>query len=103
MSNQAIRITLKAYDHRVLDLSAQQILEAAERTGAAVAGPIPMPTNIRRFCVLRSPHVNKESREQFQLSNHKRLMDIYSSSSKTIDALMKLELPSGVDVEIKVI
>ena len=102
MSNQAIRITLKAYDHRVLDLSAQQILEAAERTGAAVAGPIPMPTNIRRFCVLRSPHVNKKSREQFKLCSYKRLLDIYSSSSKTVDALMKLELPSGVEVEIKV-
>ena len=102
MPNQAIRITLKAYDHRVLDLSAQQILEAAERTGAAVAGPIPMPTNIRRFCVLRSPHVNKKSREQFKLCSYKRLLDIYSSSSKTVDALMKLELPSGVEVEIKV-
>ena len=102
MSNQAIRITLKAYDHRVLDLSAQQILEAAERTGAAVAGPIPMPTSIRRFCVLRSPHVNKKSREQFKLCSYKRLLDIYSSSSKTVDALMKLELPSGVEVEIKV-
>ena len=75
MSNQAIRITLKAYDHRVLDLSAQQILEAAERTGAAVAGPIPMPTNIRRFCVLRSPHVNKKSREHFELRIHKRIID----------------------------
>ena len=102
MPNQAIRITLKAYDHRVLDLSAQQILEAAERTGAAVAGPIPMPTSIRRFCVLRSPHVNKKSREQFKLCSYKRLLDIYSSSSKTVDALMKLELPSGVEVEIKV-
>ena len=102
MSNQAIRITLKAYDHRVLDLSAQQILEAAERTGAAVAGPIPMPTNIRRFCVLRSPHVNKTSREQFKLCTYKRLLDIYSNSSQTVDALMKLELPSGVDVENKV-
>ena len=76
MSNQAIRITLKAYDHRELDLSAQQILEAAERTGAAVAGPIPMPTSIRRFCVLRSPHVNKKSREHFELRIHKRIIDI---------------------------
>ena len=101
MSNQAIRITLKAYDHRVLDLSAQQILEAAERTGAAVAGPIPMPTNIRRFCVLRSPHVDKDSREHFETRTHRRIIDIYSPSAKTIDALMKLDLPSGVDIEVK--
>ena len=101
MSNQAIRITLKAYDHRVLDLSAQQILQAAERTGAAVAGPIPMPTNIRRFCVLRSPHVNKKSREQFEMRTHKRVLDIVDPTPQTVDALMKLDLAAGVDVEIK--
>ena len=101
MPNQAIRITLKAYDHRVLDLSAQQILEAAERTGAAVAGPIPMPTSIRRFCVLRSPHVNKKSREQFEMRTHKRVLDIVDPTPQTVDALMKLDLAAGVDVEIK--
>ena len=99
---QKMRIILKSFDHRVLDVSAQQILETAERTGAKVAGPVPMPTTKRMFTVLRSPHVNKKSREQFQLSSYKRLLDIYSTSSKTIDALMKLELPSGVEVEIKV-
>ena len=101
MSNQAIRITLKAYDHRVLDLSAQQILEAAERTGAAVAGPIPMPTNIRRFCVLRSPHVNKKSREQFELRIHKRIIDIVAPGSKTIDSLTRLNVPAGVDIKMR--
>ena len=101
MSNQAIRITLKAYDHRVLDLSAQQILEAAERTGAAVAGPIPMPTNIRRFCVLRSPHVNKKSREHFELRIHKRIIDIVDPGSKTIDSLTRLNIPAGVDIKMR--
>ena len=101
MSNQAIRITLKAYDHRVLDLSAQQILEAAERTGAAVAGPIPMPTNIRRFCVLRSPHVNKKSREHFELRIHKRIIDIVAPGSKTIDSLTRLNVPAGVDIKMR--
>ena len=103
MSNQAIRITLKAYDHRVLDLSAQQILEAAERTGAAVAGPIPMPTNIRRFCVLRSPHVNKKSREHFELRIHKRIIDIVDPGSKTIDSLTRLNVPAGVDIKMRLI
>ena len=87
MPNQSIRITLKAYDHRVLDLSAQQILEAAERTGAAVAGPIPMPTSIRRFCVLRSPHVNKKSREHFELRIHKRIIDILEERSENDEIL----------------
>ena len=103
MDSQHIRIRLKAFDHRILDQSATDIVGTAKRTGADVRGPIPLPTRIEKFTVLRSPHVNKQAREQFQLSAHKRLMDIYSSSSKTIDALMKLELPSGVHVEIKVI
>ena len=101
MANQSIRITLKAFDHRVLDLSAQQILDAAERTGSAVAGPVPLPTSIRRFCVIRSPHVDKDSREHFETRTHRRIIDIYSPSAKTIDALMKLDLPSGVDIEVK--
>ena len=102
MDRQNIRIRLKAFDHRALDLSAKEIVSTAKRTGAQVRGPVPLPTRIERFTVNRSPHVNKKSREQFQLSSYKRLLDIYSSSSKTIDALMKLELPSGVEVEIKV-
>ena len=102
MEQQNIRIRLKAFDHRALDQSAGEIVNTAQRTGASVRGPIPLPTRIERCTVLRSPHVNKKSREQFQLSSYKRLLDIYSSSSKTIDALMKLELPSGVEVEIKV-
>ena len=102
MENQSIRIRLRAYDHRALDRSAEEIVDTTKRTGAKIAGPIPLPTRIEKFSVNRSPHVNKKSREQFQLSSFKRLLDIYSSSSKTIDALMKLELPSGVEVEIKV-
>ena len=98
-----IRIRLKAYDHTLLDKSTEKIVKTVRNSGAIVTGPIPLPTHKRIFTVLRSPHVNKKAREQFQLANHKRLMDIYSSSSKTIDALMKLELPSGVHVEIKVI
>ena len=101
-TNQNIRIRLKAFDHRLIDSSAREIVDTAKRTGAMVKGPIPLPTNNEKFTVLRSPHVNKKSREQFKLSSYKRLLDIYSSSSKTIDALMKLELPSGVEVEIKV-
>ena len=96
-----IRIRLKAYDHRILDQSTREIVETAKRTGADVAGPIPLPTTINRWTVLRSPHVNKKAREQFQLHTHKRLLDIYTSSSRTVDALSKLDLPSGVDVEIK--
>ena len=103
MDKQNIRIHLRAYDNKILDLSTIEIVNTAKRTGAQVRGPIPLPTKKEIFTVLRSPHVNKKAREQFQLTNHKRLMDIYSSSSKTIDALMKLELPSGVHVEIKVI
>ena len=101
MAEQKVRIVLKAYDHRVLDLSARQILETAERTGAAVIGPVPMPTSIRRFCVIRSPHVDKDSREQFEMRTHKRLIDVLDPTSKTIDALTRLNLPAGVDIEIK--
>ena len=99
---QKIRIKLRSYDHNLVDKSAEKIVKTVKSTGAVVSGPIPLPTHKRIFTVLRSPHVNKKAREQFQLCSYKRLMDIYSSSSKTIDALMKLELPSGVDVEIKV-
>jgi len=100
--NQKIRIKLRSYDHNLVDKSAEKIVKTVKSTGAVVSGPIPLPTHKRIFTVLRSPHVNKTAREQFQLCSYKHLMDIYSSSSKTIDALMKLELPSGVDVEIKV-
>ena len=100
-TKQSIRIILRAFDHRSLDLSARQIVEAAERTGAAVAGPIPLPTSIKRFCVIRSPHVDKDSREHFELRTHKRLIDILGPTSKTIDALTRLNMPSGVDVSIK--
>ncbi len=99
---QKIRIKLKSYDHNLVDKSAEKIVKTVKSTGAVVNGPIPLPTRKQIFTVLRSPHVNKKSREQFELSTFKRLMDIYSSSSKTVDALMRLELPSGVEVEIKV-
>ena len=98
--SQKIRIKLKSYDHNLVDKSAEKIVKTVKSTGAV--GPIPLPTHKKLFTVLRSPHVNKKAREQFQLSSYKRLLDIYSSSPKTIDALMKLELPSGVEVEIKV-
>ena len=100
--NQKIRIKLKSYDHNLVDKSAEKIVKTVKNTGAVVSGPIPLPTHKRIYTVLKSPHVNKKAREQFELCAYKRLMDIYSSSSKTVDALMKLELPSGVDVEIKV-
>ena len=100
--SQKMRIKLKSYDHNLLDKSAEKIVKTVKSTGAVVSGPIPLPTHKRIYTVLRSPHVNKKAREQFELCAYKRLMDIYSSSSKTVDALMKLELPSGVDVEIKV-
>jgi len=99
---QRIRIKLKSYDHNLVDKSSEKIVKTVKNSGAIVAGPIPLPTEKKIFTVLKSPHVNKKARDQFQLATHKRLMDIYSSTSKTIDALMKLELPSGVDVEIKV-
>lgn len=100
--NQKIRIKLKSYDHNLVDKSAEKIVKTVKATGAVVSGPIPLPTHKRIYTVLRSPHVNKKAREQFELCSYKRLLDIYSSSSKTVDALMRLELPSGVDVEIKV-
>jgi small subunit ribosomal protein S10 len=100
--NQKIRIKLKSFDHNLVDKSAEKIVKAVKATGAVVSGPIPLPTNKEIFTVLRSPHVNKKAREQFQMCTYKRLIDIHSSSAKTVDALMKLELPSGVDVEIKV-
>ena len=99
---QKIRIKLKSYDHNLVDKSSEKIVRAVKTTGAIVSGPIPLPTVKEKFTVLKSPHVNKKAREQFELCAYKRLMDIYSSSSKTVDALMRLELPSGVDVEIKV-
>jgi small subunit ribosomal protein S10 len=100
--SQKIRIKLKSYDHNLVDKSAEKIVKTVKSTGAVVSGPIPLPTHKRIYTVLKSPHVNKKAREQFELCSYKRLMDIYSSSSKTVDALMRLELPSGVDVEIKV-
>jgi len=100
-TKQRIRIRLKAYDHRVLDQSARRIVEAAERTGAAVVGPVPLPTRIERFTVIRSPFIDKDSREQLEIRTHKRLIDIVEPGSKTIDTLMKLNLPAGVDIEIK--
>ena len=99
---QKIRIKLKSFDHNLVDKSSDKIVKAVKTTGAVISGPIPLPTRREVFTVLRSPHVNKKSREQFKLNSYKRLLDIYSSSSKTVDALMKLELPSGVEVEIKV-
>lgn len=99
--NDKIRIRLKAYDHRVLDQSATEIVDTAKRTGARVAGPIPLPTMKNKWTVLRSPHVDKKSREQFEIRTHKRLMDILDPTPQTVDALMKLDLPAGVDVEIK--
>jgi len=100
--SQKIRIKLKSYDRNLVDKSAEKIVKTVKATGAVVSGPIPLPTHKRIYTVLKSPHVNKKAREQFELCAYKRLLDIYSSSSKTVDALMRLELPSGVDVEIKV-
>ena len=100
-AKQKIRIVLRAFDYKVLDVSATQIVEAAERTGAGVAGPIPMPTSIRRFCVIMSPHVDKDSREHFELRSHKRIIDVLDPTSKTIDALTRLSVPAGVDISIK--
>ncbi len=100
MARQRIRIKLKAYDHRLLDQSAAQIVDTAERTGAAVTGPIPLPTHIRKFCVNRSPFIDKDSREQFEIRTHKRVIDVHEPTSRTVDALMRLTLPAGVDIEI---
>ena len=102
MAKQKIRIRLKAFDYRLIDQSAAEIVETAKRTGAIVKGPVPLPTRIQRFDILRSPHVNKTSRDQFEIRTHQRLMDIVEKKKKTVDALMKLDLPAGVDVEIKV-
>ena len=101
MENQNIRIRLKAFDHRILDQSTNEIVNTAKRTGANVRGPIPLPTNMRRFTVLRSPHIDQKSREQFEMRTHKRLLDIIDPTPQTVDALMKLDLAAGVDVEIK--
>lgn len=98
---ERIRIRLKAYDHKILDQSAAKIVDTAKRTGAMVSGPIPLPTEKNIFTILRSPHLNKDSREQFELRTHKRLIDILEASSKTVDSLMRLDLPAGVDIEIK--
>ena len=101
MATQKIRIRLKAYDYKLLDQAANEILETVQRTGARVAGPIQLPTKIEKFCVLRSPHIDKKSREQFEIRTHKRLLDILEPNQQTVDALMKLDLSPGVDVEIK--
>ena len=101
MQTPKIRIRLKAYDHQLLDQSATEIVDTAKRTGATVKGPVPLPTKTERFTVLISPHVNKDARDQYELLTHKRLMDIVDPTDKTVDALMRLELPAGVDVQIK--
>jgi small subunit ribosomal protein S10 len=101
VARQRIRIRLKAFDHKLLDQSASQIVETAERMGARVAGPVPLPTRIERFCVIRSPFIDKDSREHFEMRTHKRLIDIVEPTPKTVNALMGLSLPAGVDIEIK--
>jgi small subunit ribosomal protein S10 len=101
MQKQKIRIRLKAFDYKLIDQSALEIVDTAKRTGAIVKGPVPLPTRLQRFDILRSPHVNKTSRDQFEIRTHQRLMDIVDPTDKTVDALMKLDLPAGVDVEIK--
>ena len=101
MAKQKIRIRLKAFDHRILDQTARQIVDAAERTGAQVVGPVPLPTRIEKFTVNRSPFIDKDSREQFEIRTHKRLIDVVEPGSKTVDQLMRLQLPAGVDIEIK--
>ena len=102
MDNQNIRIRLKAFDHRILDQSTPEIVNTARRTGAKIRGPIPLPTSLNRFTVLKGPHVDKKSREQFEMRTHKRVLDIVEPTPQTVDALMKLDLASGVDVEIKI-
>jgi small subunit ribosomal protein S10 len=101
MAKQKIRIRLKAFDHRILDQSARQIVDTAERTGAQVVGPVPLPTCIEKYTVIRSPFIDKDSREQFEIRTHKRLIDVVEPGSKTVDQLMRLQLPAGVDIEIK--
>jgi len=100
MAKQKIRIRLKAFDHRILDQSARQIVNTAERTGAYVVGPVPLPTRIEKFTVIRGPFIDKDSREQFEIRTHKRLIDVVEPGSKTVDQLMRLQLPAGVDIEI---
>ena len=100
-NQQKIRIRLKAYDHEIVDQSTKKIVETAQRTGARVSGPIPLPTERNLYCVIRSPHVNKDSREHFEMRTHKRLIDILDPTPKTVDSLMRLDLPAGVDIEIK--
>jgi len=101
MAKQKIRIKLKSFDHKILDQSSQQIVEAVERTGAVVVGPVPLPTRIKKYSILRSTFIDKDSQEQFEIRTHKRLIDIVETTSKTIDALTSLNLPSGVDIDIK--
>ena len=101
MAKQKIRIKLKGFDHKIVDQSAQQILEAIERTGAVAVGPVPLPTRIQKFSVIRSPFIDKDSQEQFEIRTHKRLIDIIETTSKTVDALARLNLPSGVEIDIK--
>ena len=101
MAQQKIRIKLRAFDHKLLDQSAERIVETAKKTGASVSGPIPLPTEKSIYTILRSPHVNKDSREQFEMRTHKRLIDILNASPKTVDSLMRFDLPTGVDIEIK--
>lgn len=98
-----VRIRVRAYDHRALDQSAQKIAETVKRTGARISGPVPLPTRIRKFCVIRGPHIDKESMEHFEIRLHNRLIDIHEPTNKTVDALMRLDLPSGVDIEIKAV
>jgi small subunit ribosomal protein S10 len=102
MPKQKIRIKVRGYDHRLVDQSARQIVETAERTGAVVAGPVPLPTRIEKFCVIRATNIDKDSREQFEIRTHKRLIDILEPTSKTIDTLTQLNLPSGVEIDIKI-
>ena len=102
MDAQSIRITLKAFDHRILDAASEEIVNTAKRTGASVRGPVPLPNRIKRFTVIRSPHVDKRSQEHFEMRTHKRVLDVVEPTPQTIDALMKLDLPAGVDVEIKI-
>jgi small subunit ribosomal protein S10 len=101
VAGQKIRVSLKSYDYKLLDKSVSEIVDTVKRTGATVAGPVPLPTKISKFCVLRSPHVDKKSREQFEIRTHKRLIDILEPTQQTVDALMKLDLAAGIDVEIK--
>ncbi len=101
MAAQKIRIYLKTYDHKILDQSAKKIVETVQKTGAKISGPIPLPTEINKFCVLRSPHIDKDSREQFEMRTHKRLIDIHDPSPETVESLLKLDLPSGVNIEVK--